>query len=665
MIQTIGRYRVEAKIGQGGMGVVYKALDPVLERVVALKVLNGLSEDGVEARQRLLREARAAGQLTHRNIIVIHDLGEEDGQPYLAMEYLTGQNLDARIRSGPLSIEEAADLAIQLCQGLEYAHRRGIVHRDIKPGNLFLTETGELKILDFGLVHVVASSLTRTRSVLGTANYMSPEQVQGERVDHRTDLFAAGAVLYEMLTQHRAFGGDSLATTVYKIVHQAPEPMDRFRPGLPQGFVAIVARALAKDPSERYQSAGDLQADLLACRGPSLAVSRTAAVPEAIPAAAPAGASPSPPSARSVVWSPRRVRTTAIVGVLLTAGFVGTWIGGPGRPDTQPPQGASPAQTPPPAAAPTAAGVPTATATTDAVTEASGATSQPPRAAETATAAPPPAPATLTREERRAIAAAIARVDEARAAAEALDASRLSAGTYRAALSLEAEGRALAASPPVTDALTRLAEAAARFRGAAIEAEVAGRARAAEAAAAQTPPQTRVAEPPPVEQSRPEPRATAPPASAPAVPPAASVTPPAAATPVTSPPAPASTAASKPAPGPPPSPNAEQQVRDVIAQYVAGLEGRNMSLLKRVWPSLGGAQERAIQNEFANSRVVQVRFSESKVDVSGDSATMTGIRDYSLVTEDGQRLSTVTRTTISLRRSGDAWHIERVIHQPR
>jgi hypothetical protein len=249
--------------------------------------------------------------------------------------------------------------------------------------------------------------------------------------------------------------------------------------------------------------------------------------------------------------------------------------------------------------------------------------------------------------DRRAIAAAMSRVQQARSAADGSRASDLAGAQYRAALALDADGQRLARSSRPADALTRLAEAEGRFRSAAIEAQALASVRPTE-----TTPSAQQPEPPPrpapapasVELSRPEPRPSTP-------------------APETAPPPPV-TAAAKTVDAAAER-LAETQVREVIAQYVSGFEGRNIAALKRVWPGLAGAQERAIQNEFSNARAVQIRFTEMKIDVNGDTATMNGIREYSLMTQDGQRLATVSRTTIALRRNGDAWHIDRVVYQPR
>ena len=665
MSQTIGRYQVEETIGRGGMGVVYKAFDPVLQRTVALKVLSGLTLDDGNARERLMREARAAGQLAHKNIIVIHDLGEDQGQPYIAMEFLKGLSLEAHLRLGPLPLELIIDVMVQVCDGLDYAHRRSIVHRDIKPANLFVTDSGDVKILDFGLVQIVSSSLTRSQAVMGTVSYMAPEQVRGERVDHRADLFAMGAVLYELVTRRKAFESDSLATTMYKILQEAPAPIERYFPGAPPPLASVIERALAKNADQRYQSAAEMKRDIEACRDGAPSPSRTATAtataaawaaesaptivgPPRVRAAA-AGASPP-----SKVWSPRRIRSTAIIGALLTAAFAGTLLFAP-RDRQAPPSNddAAESNAAPSAAAPTQETLPPATPPPATVSEQAPAVlpqAPPDQRQKTTPGAVSPSPqaaATPTAADRQAIAAAAARVEEARAAADTADAPALAAAQYRAATALEAEAHTRAPTSSLAEATARFVEAEARFRAAAIEARAEARLRAVEAQAAPRP----SAPAPPVPAPEP-PRAESKPAEPPARTPDADA-PPRAADP-------------KPPAEPPRSAaGGEAAVREIVGQYVAGLEARSMAALKRVWPTLSGAQERAIQAEFANARSVQVRFSDPRIEMNGDVATVTGVREYRLATQDGQQLATVTRTTLTLRRAGDTWHIERIVHQPR
>src|SRR5688572_1275994 len=245
------------------MGVVYRAQDTLLERVVALKVISTSIEDNPELRERFFREARAAGQLSHRNVITIHDLGEHEGQPYLAMEFLSGEDLQHRLaRQEAMSLRRKLEIAAEICDGLCYAHRRGLIHRDVKPANIFITDEGVVKLLDFGLARMVASELTRSNMMMGTLNYMAPEQVRGERTDHRADIFSFGVVLYEILSGRKAFQGDSFATTLYKILQDVPEPLQNIDATLPHEVVMLVERAIAKGREDRYQDLSELCRDL-------------------------------------------------------------------------------------------------------------------------------------------------------------------------------------------------------------------------------------------------------------------------------------------------------------------------------------------------------------------------------------------------------------------
>ena len=233
-MHTIGRYQLLERLGQGGMGVVYRAHDTLLERTVAVKMISAPIDQNADLRERFFREARSAGQLSHRNIITIHDLGEHEGQPYLAMEFLEGHDLQERMVSPQkLSVRRKLDIAIDICEGLDYAHVHGVIHRDIKPANVFVTDGGMVKILDFGLARLVTSELTRSNMMMGTLNYMAPEQIRGERVDHRVDIFSAGVVLYELFGGKRAFEGDSFASTLYKILQESPTSLRELDPTLP------------------------------------------------------------------------------------------------------------------------------------------------------------------------------------------------------------------------------------------------------------------------------------------------------------------------------------------------------------------------------------------------------------------------------------------------
>jgi serine/threonine-protein kinase len=261
--ETIGRYKILNLIGRGGMGVLYRAQDPTLERDVALKMMLIDFSFDQTARERFEREAKAVARLQHHNVVTIHELGQSDGTPYIVMELLGGRDLEAVMRSGEaLPLATKLEIAAQLCDGLAYAHEQGIVHRDIKPGNVRVLDDGNVKILDFGIAKFAQSSMTQSGAIMGTASYMAPEQILGNPVDGRADLFSVGVLLHEMLAGQKPFGGDSPTAVVYQIVHtEAPSIADRV-PGLPDELNAIVARALKKDPNERYASASDMASDL-------------------------------------------------------------------------------------------------------------------------------------------------------------------------------------------------------------------------------------------------------------------------------------------------------------------------------------------------------------------------------------------------------------------
>jgi serine/threonine protein kinase len=243
------------------MGVVYSAHDDVMGRPVAIKVMMADFEEDPETSARFYREARAAGQLVHRNIITIFDMGEEDGRPYIVMELLEGRTLTEYLKSPEASdIERNLDLMIQICEGLQVAHLHGIYHRDVKPGNLVVSEDGGLKILDFGIARLSSSNLTASGLIVGTPDYMSPEQARGQDVDQRSDIFSAGAVFYFMLTGRKPFAAPDLPGVLRKVELEDPLPFRETE--APTALGQIVMKALAKSPAERYQQAAQLIGDL-------------------------------------------------------------------------------------------------------------------------------------------------------------------------------------------------------------------------------------------------------------------------------------------------------------------------------------------------------------------------------------------------------------------
>ena len=267
-LTRLGRYKIRGELGRGAMGIVYEAEDPALDRIVALKtiLLENDAEGRKEYHQRFFQEAKAAGKLTHPNIITVYDFGEEGDLAYTAMELLKGVELRARMLKGDISTIEAVDIARQVADGLGYAHEHGVVHRDIKPSNIMLLPRGRVKIMDFGIARLrVADHKTSTGVVLGTPRYMSPEQVAGLPVDNRSDIFSVGIVLYEMLTRGSLFGGKDTPQILHNVSNVEPVPPSRVNREVPPMLDFIIARALKKDPAGRYQDAYELAADLRTC----------------------------------------------------------------------------------------------------------------------------------------------------------------------------------------------------------------------------------------------------------------------------------------------------------------------------------------------------------------------------------------------------------------
>ncbi len=267
-LKQLGRYRIQDELGRGAMGVVYKAHDPVLDRTVALKtiVLDDEADGREDFHSRFFLEAKAAARLNHPALITIYDFGEEDGLAYMAMELLNGKELSTRMESSSLPIREAVAIAEQVAEGLAYAHDGGVIHRDIKPGNIMLLPNGRIKIMDFGVARMKVSELkTQLGTRLGTPKYMSPEQSTGGKLDHRTDIFSLGIVLYEMLTGAKLFRGDSLTNVLHNVATFEPPPPSRIKPEVTHLLDLVIKRAMEKKPSDRYSSAWEMVDDLRHC----------------------------------------------------------------------------------------------------------------------------------------------------------------------------------------------------------------------------------------------------------------------------------------------------------------------------------------------------------------------------------------------------------------
>ena len=264
--KTFGKYEGISHLGSGAMGVVWRAQDPVLGRTVAIKTISAALGSDNENKERFLREARAAAQLNHPNIITVFDFGQAENELYMAMELLEGKDLKELITAAQLTFEQKLDIMEQVADGLAYAHGREVVHRDLKPGNIHVQPNGQVKILDFGLARLGTSDLTKTGVVMGTPNYMSPEQVMGERVDARSDVFSAGAVFYELLTNRKPFDAESIHATLYQVVHREAPPPRQWDPRLPEAAVAIIETAMLKQVDGRYRNGSALRDAIRAYR---------------------------------------------------------------------------------------------------------------------------------------------------------------------------------------------------------------------------------------------------------------------------------------------------------------------------------------------------------------------------------------------------------------
>jgi serine/threonine protein kinase len=282
-----GKYRIGGELGRGGMGVVLKAEDTKLKRFVALKFLPFELAQTPEAKARFIREAQAAAALDHPNICTVYEVDEQDGRAYIAMAYVEGTSLKTKITQGPLKVDEALDIALQVAEGLEEAHRKGIIHRDIKPANIIFTAKGQAKIMDFGLARLEsAGDLTKTAVVMGTVAYMSPEQAQGHKVDHRTDIWSFGCLLYEMLAGRAPFRGGHEQAVFQGILHGDPEPITALRKDIPVGLEKILGRCLQKSPPSRYPDAGSLATDLKSVKLDEIAAAPSVSSPERAPSIA-------------------------------------------------------------------------------------------------------------------------------------------------------------------------------------------------------------------------------------------------------------------------------------------------------------------------------------------------------------------------------------------
>jgi predicted Ser/Thr protein kinase len=343
--QTVGKYRIVARLGRGGMGTVYKAVDETLDREVAIKCLNPDLSDP-ETLKRFRAEAVALAKLNHQNIATLFELTEHDGDLLMVMEFVRGETFENLTqRYGPLPMERSRDLCSQVLDALGHAHRAGIVHRDLKPANLMLTESGVVKVMDFGLARMAGTEhLTNDGFMVGTPAYMAPEQVLAEEIDGRADLYAVGVVLFRLLTAQLPFKADSGISMAHKQVHDAPTPVRRLRTELPAACEDIIARSLAKSPADRFPTADEFRAALASLGGTGIGAGSSASI--AVPQSAPA-AVPDHPTLVMPSRLPKKFPVAALAGALALAGIPTTavvlWRSWPAGTQAAPPSGSPPA----------------------------------------------------------------------------------------------------------------------------------------------------------------------------------------------------------------------------------------------------------------------------------------------------------------------------------
>jgi serine/threonine-protein kinase len=629
-LTEIGKYQIEDVLGEGAMGVVYRALDPVLNRRVAIKIMSDALAQDTDLRQRFLREAQAAGSLQHPHVVTIYDFGDVDGHPFIAMEYVEGVDLEHLLRTNaPLPVEEKLDLVIGVLQGLAYAHKKGVIHRDIKPANVRVDNEGKARIMDFGIAHLASSNMTRTGMMLGTPNYMAPEQIIGNEVTARTDIFSVGVLLYELLTNSKPFQGDTLHAVMYKVLSEMPPPLDKVLPGLPSSLNTVVMRALQKEPSQRYSSALEMANDLTAIRsalGNRPSGTKTLSLRSTIETALAVER-----DARHRVERKTRYALigagTLVVLAIAVASFALNWRGR--RPDNgdqgRPPgvdKGAAASALSQPAAGTLPASPQGVVAATDSSASARvpAATATDPARARTDSvprttgrAAPTARELARARFEQRAALGVRRRAEQAGATADEL---RVGDAHNRTAESFLRNGLL----PEATDELN---QASAAWEDAAAAARQRVAAASSAAARSQSTGATTSSAPRPVVSAPPlAPVPTQP------VPKAAAITPPA-------------------------DPTAE--ITTLVAAYARAIEARDIAALRRLYPDMTQAQQQGFQDFFAYTRSLKASLAVSSLQVDGGSAEarLTGVYDF--VTTAGRAQSQQVSFQATLRRENVGW----------
>jgi len=682
--RTISHYRITGRLGAGGMGVVYSAEDIRLGRPVALKFVSQELADDQQAVLRLRSEARAASALNHPHICTIYDIGEDNGRPFIVMELMKGQTLRERLASGPLKPHHALDVGIEIADALHAAHTSGIVHRDIKPGNIFITGGGHVKILDFGLAKVTPLEMGTVTTVhspdataagvmLGTTAYMSPEQAAGEQLDGRSDLFSLGVVLYESATGHHPFPGKTAAAVVAAILDRAPVPALTLNPEIPLRLQETIENCLEKDRELRYQSAADLRADLKRVRrdidsGHSArsallddaAASRSSGSRSARARAVHqegAAAEPSPAVSRRRTLGAGAVLAVAVIAVVAFAAYR---FGSSPSPAPEPAVSAGSTASPDPVAG----RVRLAQATLDARNYRVAAA----QAAEILTIAPGHEGATTIRNAAQEMLSAF---DKAIADAT----RRMRNGDLEgAARSLETARSIDPTAPDLIALSSQLANAARRAGASDVRPDtssppnVADRPTPAPAAAtALPPPQPSAPAPVAVVPSEPPTRpAPAPVARTDAAPEPVAIAP-------KPQPAPEPARTEEPAARPPTAParlptaparpptapaqvNDDAAIRQLVASYARAIEGKDLALFRSIKPNLSREEERRLQDGFRAVTSQRVNLAIVSLDRTGDTASVV-VNRKDVVRAGGREYTTDSRQTLQLVRTATGWGI--------
>lgn len=614
--RAISHYRVLSTLGSGGMGVVYLAEDERLGRQVALKFLPAESVASPQALERFRVEARAASSLSHPGICAIYDIGDDQGTPYIVMEALRGESLRDRINRGPLRVVDLLDIAIQLADALDAAHSQGIIHRDVKPSNIFVGEKHRTKILDFGLAKLAQSStslssgsetralnastrreLTMPGSALGTVSYMSPEQARGEEVDTRTDLFSLGVVLYEMATGIQAFGGSTQAIIFDAILNRTPQPITHINPLIPPRLESLIATALEKDRDLRHQHASDLEAELKRLRRDLESSQLVAATRTTVTPAADRRSATTTPSTQTAPTSRRSwilVAAGALVVIALVVTGFNLWS------DTSRRVAVAPSADTPPAASP---GTPTGAAAP-----------APTPAPETV---PPPAPEPVATPKPQATTPSSRPAPQPQQPAKPTPEPRSqpvqptpTPTPTRPNADLPATGTVSVQPPPspVQPPQPQTAQPAAP----------------APAPAPEKPPQTAIETP--AAQPPPKTAAASPPPSQPAIPPTSPVE------------------------------SDEALIRGVVRTYERAIETKSIDLFRSVRPGLSAAEENRLRTSFSQIDSQQVDITIEELRVDGRTATVRLSRRDTIMS-GGRRQTAASRQNLRLEKGAAGWII--------